>query len=71
MLPRLVLEELHATLAQGDGHLYALVPKYKVLWTGKKVRNDLYVSERFVCVPISLAHKLAFLCANSQLHRCG
>lgn len=71
VLPRLALEELHAALAQRDGHLDALVPKDQVFRTGEEVRNDLEIPEGFVRVPNFLAHRFAFLCASNQLRRYG
>ena len=63
---RFGLEELDTTLAQCDGHLDALVPKYQILGTGKKVRNDPWVSERFVRVSDFPAHRSVCLSANSR-----
>jgi hypothetical protein len=71
---RLGLKEFHAALAQRDGHLDALIPKDQILGARKKVRNDPWVSERFVGVSDFLAHRFACLSANSrrqkfELHR--
>ena len=71
VFPRLVLEELNAALAQGDGYFYTFIPENKVLGAWEEVRNDLWISEGFVRVPDFLAHRFAFLCANNQLRRCG
>jgi len=71
VLPRLVLKELDAALAQGDRDLDSFVPKDEILRARKEIRNDLEVFEGFVGVSDFLAHRFAFLCANSQLRRYG
>lgn len=69
MFPRLTLEKLDTSLAQRDGDLDAFVPKDQILRPRKEVRNDLGVTERFVGVYDFLAHKCAYLSANSRLHK--
>ena len=71
VLSRLILKELNAAFAQGDRNFYAFVPENQVFRARKEIRNDLEVSEGFVGVADSLAHRFAFLCANSQLRRYG
>lgn len=66
MFPSLALEELDASLAQRDGDFDSFVPKDEFLRTRKEVRNDLEVSEGFVCVLDFLAHIFACLSANSR-----
>jgi hypothetical protein len=41
VFPCLALEELDASLAQGNGDLDPRIPKDEVLWTRKEIRNDL------------------------------
>lgn len=69
MFPSLTLEELNASLAQRDGDFHALVPKDKFLRARKEVRNDLEVSEEFVCVLDFPAHIFACLSASSRLRK--
>ncbi len=66
MFPSLALEKLDASLAQRDGDLDAFVPKDEFLGPRKEVRNDFEVSERFVGVFDSRAHKFACLSASSR-----
>lgn len=40
VLPCFRLEEVDATLAQGDRDLYAFVAKHQILGTRKEIRND-------------------------------
>jgi len=54
------LEEVDATLAQGNGDLDPFVLKYKILRQGKKISDDFGVSEGFVCVLDFRAH--IFVC---------
>jgi len=68
---RLGLEELNAALAQGDGDFHAFVLEHQVLRTGKKVRNDLWASEGFVCVLYFRAHRFVCLYANSPHQKSG
>ena len=68
MLLRLDLEEVNATFAQRDGDLDPFVLKYKILRTGKKVSDDLGVSDWFVRVLDFRAHKFVCPFANS-LHQ--
>ena len=58
MFPRFTFEELDASLAQSNGDLDAFVPKNQFLRSGKKVRNDLEVSEGFVGVFDFPAHTI-------------
>lgn len=69
MFPSLNLEELDASLAQRDGDLDAFVPKDQFLGPRKEVRNDLEVSEGFVCVLDFLAHIFACLSASIRLRK--
>lgn len=71
VFPRLVLEELNATLTQGDSYLYSFIPKDKVFGAREEVRDDFWVSEGFVGIPDFLAHRFAFLSASIQLRICG
>ncbi len=54
------LEEVDATLAQGNGDLDPFVLKYKILRPGKKISDDPGVSEGFVRVFYFRAH--IFVC---------
>ena len=63
---RFGLEEIHAAFAQRDGDLDPLVPEDEILRAREKVRNDPWVSERFVRVPDFLAHIFACLSASSR-----
>ena len=67
MFPGLALEELDASFAQRDGDFDSCIPKDEFLRSGKEVRNDLEVSEGFVCVLDFLAQKFACLSASSRL----
>lgn len=66
MFPRLPLKELDTSLAQRNGDLHTFVPKNQFLWPGKKVRNDLEVSQRFVGVLDFPAHRFACRSALSN-----
>jgi len=68
---RLVFEELDAALTQGNGYLHSFVPEYEVFRPRQEVRNDPEIPERFIGVFNSVAHKFAFLYANSQLREYG
>jgi hypothetical protein len=61
------LEEVDAALAQRYRDLHSLISKDEVFRTRKKVRNDLQVSQRFVCVADFLVHKSVFPCASNRL----
>src|SRR6266496_537292 len=63
---RFGLEEIHAAFAQRDGDLDPLVPEDEILRAREKVRNDPWVSERFVRVPDFLAHIFACLSASTR-----
>src|SRR6266702_5927670 len=63
---RFGLEEIHTAFAQGDGDLDPLVPEDKILGSGKKVRNDPWVSESSVRVSDFPAHISACLSASSR-----
>ena len=65
------LEELDATLAQGQRYLDSFIPKDQVLRTRKKVGNNFKLSEGFVCVFYFRAHRFAFLFANNRLRKYG
>ena len=74
VLLRLDLEKIDATLAQRNGDLDPFVLKNKILRAGKKVSDDLGVSEVFVRVFYFRAHKFVCPFANilrqiSELHR--
>ena len=71
MFSCLGLKEFDAALAQGDRHFHPFVSKDQVLGTGKKVRNDFEVTERFVGVSDFLVHKFVFLCANNRHQKYG
>src|SRR2546427_9643139 len=45
---RLGLEEIHTAFAQRNSDLDPLVPEDEILGAREKVRNDSWVSERFV-----------------------
>ena len=64
------LEEVDATLAQGNGDLDPFVLKYKILRPGKKVSDDLGVSESFVRVLDFRAHKFVCPFASSLRQIC-
>jgi hypothetical protein len=66
IFPRLTFEELDASLAQSNSDLDAFVSKNQVLWSGKKVRNDLQVSDWFVGISNYLAHRCACRSALSN-----
>src|SRR5882724_12792075 len=66
---RFGLEEIHTAFAQRDGDLDPLVPEDQILGAGKKVRNDPWVSERFVRVSDFPDHKSACLSASSRRRR--
>ena len=68
---RFVLEKVNAALAQRNGHLNAFVAEHEIFWARQKVWDDPEVSEGFIRVLDSLAHKFAFLCANNRLQGCG
>ena len=63
---RFGLEEVHAAFAQCDCDLDPLVSEDKILRARKKVRNDPWVSERFVRVPDFLDHIFACLSASTR-----
>lgn len=65
----LTLEELDASLAQRNGDFDAFVPKDQFFRPGKEVRNDSKISEWFVGVFDSLAHRCACLSASSRLQK--
>ena len=65
------LEELDATLAQGQRYLDSFIPKDQVLRTRKKVGNNFKLSEGFVCVFYFRAHRFAFLFVNNRLRKYG
>lgn len=69
MLPGLPLEELDASLAQGDGHFDPFVTKDEFLRAREEIRNDLEVSEWFVRVFDFLAHRFASLSASNRLQK--
>ena len=69
MFPGLPLEELDASLAQGDGHFDPFVPKDEFLGARKEVRNDPEVSEGFVRVLDFRAHRFAYLSASNRLRK--
>ena len=71
VFPCFAFEEFNTPLAQGDGDFHSLISKDKILRTWKEVRDDLWVSERFVRVSNFLAHKFVFLSSNNQRRRCG
>jgi hypothetical protein len=58
------LEEFHTAFAQRNGDLDPLVPEDEILRARKKVRNDSWVSERFVRVSDFPAHICACLSAS-------
>jgi hypothetical protein len=69
MFPRLVFEELDASLTQSDGDFDPFIPKDEVLRTREKVRNDLEVPERFVGVLYFRTHRFACLSASNRLRK--
>jgi hypothetical protein len=69
MFPRLLLEELDASLAQRNGDLNTFVPKNQFLGPREEVRDDPEVSEGFVGVLDFLAHRFACLSASSRLQK--
>lgn len=64
------LEEVDATLAQGNGDLDPFVLKYKILRPGKKISDDLGGSEGFVRVFYFRAHKFVCPFASSLRQIC-
>lgn len=70
VLLRLDLEEVDATLAQGNGDLDSFVLEYKILRPGKKISDDLGGSEGFVRVFYFRAHKFVCPFASSLLQIC-
>lgn len=70
MFPSLTFEKLDTSLAQHKGNFDAFIPKDEILWPWQKVRNDLEVSEGFVCVFDFLAHIFASLFSSSRLQKC-
>jgi hypothetical protein len=71
VFPCLGLKEFDAAFAQGDRHFHPFFSKDQVLGTGKKVRNDFEVAERFVGVSDFLVHKFVFLCASNRRQKYG
>jgi hypothetical protein len=69
MFSGLALEELDASLAQCNGDLDAFLSKDEVFRSGKEVRNDPDISERFVGVFDFPAHRFAYLSASSPLRK--
>lgn len=69
MFSSFALEELNASLAQGDGDLDTFIPKDEFLRPRKEVRNDREVSERFVGVLDFLVHTFPYLSASSRLRK--
>lgn len=67
MFPGLILEEFDASPAQRDGDVNSFIPNDEFLRAGKKVRNDLEVSEGLVPILDFLAHTFACLSASSLL----
>jgi hypothetical protein len=59
VLPRFVLEKLHTSFAQGKSDFDSLFAKDKLRGRGQKIRNDLWLSERFVGVSDFCVHKSA------------
>ena len=66
MLFSFALEELDATLRQGERNFDTLFIQNQVLRFRQKVRNDLQLSQGLVRVLDFRAHKFAFLCANNR-----
>ena len=62
----LTLEEFDAALAQRQGNLDGIIPKYKILRGGEKIRNYFYLSQPLVRVLDSRAHKFVCLSANNR-----
>jgi len=67
---RLVLEEFDAALAERDGHLHTIFTEDQIFRTRQKVRYNPEFSERLIGVSDFLAHRSAFLSANSRLRGC-
>lgn len=65
MLAGLSLEEIDASLAQGDGHLDALISKHKILRWGQEIGNYLDFPQGFIRVGYFLSHTLASLFAST------
>ena len=53
---RLTLKEVHAGPAQGDRHLYRIIPKGKLIRRGKKIRHDFDLADGFIGVFDFLVH---------------
>ena len=66
VLLRFALEKLHASLTQGNGHLYPFILNHKVLRARKEIGNDLQVPKRFIRIFDVRAHTDASLSANSR-----
>ena len=62
---RLTLKEVHAGPAQGDRHLYRIIPKGKLIRRGKKIRHDFDLADGFIGVFDFLAHRLVFPFSNT------
>jgi hypothetical protein len=60
VLSRLVLEEVNAPLAQCDRDLDPLVPEDQIFRRRKEVANDFQLSDRFISISDSHAHKLPY-----------
>jgi hypothetical protein len=71
MLAGLPFEVLNASLTERDGHFDSFVQKNQFLGARQEVRNDSQVSERFVCVLYSSAHKCACPSASNRLRKSG
>ena len=71
MFLRLTFEELDAAFAQGERYLDSFIPKDQVFRAGKKVGNNLKLSEGLVGVFDFPAHRFAFLSANNLLRKSG
>jgi len=69
MFPGFALEKLDTSLAQRKGDFDSFIPKDELLRSREEVRNDLEVSDEFVCVFDFLAHTFASLFASSRLQK--
>jgi hypothetical protein len=69
MFPRFALKVLDTSLTQRDGHLHPLVSIDEFFRAREEIRNDLELSERFVCVSYFPAHTFAYLSANTRRRR--
>jgi hypothetical protein len=62
---------LNASLAQRDGHFHSFVTEEKFFRAREEIMNDSQISERFVRVCYSPAHRFSCLSASTLLEKLG